>query len=109
MPGTNQLLGNALTNRGKYAREKRKWQTVVQLYAKEQDFQPITEPAHFEFEFLEPNRRRNPDNLCLGPIKVLLDALVYAKLLKNDGWDEIASFVCTWKVDKQPGVRLTVR
>ena len=108
MPGLNELIALAKSHPKAYAREKKKWAHVIGLYALEQKFPVIDEPAHFEFEYLEPNRRRDPDNLT-GARKFCLDALQDAGLLANDGWENILSFCETWKVDKQPGVRLTVR
>jgi Holliday junction resolvase RusA-like endonuclease len=108
MPGGNDLLKWAKTNPRWYASEKRKWGTLVALYAREQGFKVISSPAHFEFELWEPNRRRDPDNMCFGASKFLLDALQDAKLLENDNWNWVRSFAFTWKQAAPAGVKLTV-
>ena len=109
MPGLNELISMAKRSPMEYFAEKKKWSRLVKLYALEQKFEPITEPAFFEFEILEPNRKRDPDNMCGGVQKFVFDALQDAGLLENDGWEQILAISHTWKVDHQPGVRLTVR
>lgn len=110
MPGLNELLTAALNNRHTYGSMKKKWGGVVALYARSQGFMPIGGPAHFEIECVEPNRRRDPDNLVGGAQKVIFDALQEANLLENDGWEHVLSISSSWRVDKgRCGVQLTVR
>ena len=110
LPGLNEILGASNTNRFAYAGMKKKWGRTVSLYALQQKFQPIVAPAHFEIECLEPNRRRDPDNIAAGAQKIILDALQESKLLGNDGWEDVLSLMVSWTVDKvAPGVRLIVR
>lgn len=110
MPGLNEILGASNAHWAKYAKMKKKWGGIVVLYARSQGFAPITGPAHYEFECLEPNRLRDPDNFCAGARKICLDGLREGGFLKNDGWEHVLSLSDTWKVDKlHPGVRLTVR
>ena len=110
MPNLNDLLAAALSHRTVYGKLKRKWGGVVSLYARSQGFAAIDGPAHFEIEFVEPNRRRDPDGLVAGGTKIVFDALQEAGLLANDGWEHVLSILPTWRVDKAaPGVRLTVR
>lgn len=45
------------------------------------------------------NKRKDKDNIAVG-IKFILDGLVEAKVIKNDGWKEINNFKHTFKVDK---------
>jgi Holliday junction resolvase RusA-like endonuclease len=93
-----------------YANMKRHWAGVVRIHAHAQHFDPIAGPAHYEIEFVEPNRRRDPDGLVAGGLKIIFDALQEAGLMQNDGWANVLSISPTWRVDKtKPGVRLTVR
>lgn len=109
-PGLNDIIGESSRSHHGWNRMKQKWGRTVVLYARSQNFEAIRTPAHFEFEFIEPNRRRDPDNVVAGGVKIALDALVQAGLLKDDGWDEIASILPSWRVDKDaPGMRMTVR
>lgn len=110
LPGLNDIIGESSRSHHGWNRLKQKWGRTVVLYARAQGFETIQTPAHFELEFIEPNRRRDPDNIISGGCKVILDALVQAGLLSDDGWDEVASILPSWRVDSEkPGVRVTVR
>ncbi len=119
MPGLNDLLrakmqiGEGVSAKGKrwngYAAMKRKYGNLVALCARSQGFQPITEPCHFEYEFGEPKRNRDPSGLVSGGIKLIEDGLQEAGLLQNDNWEWVLSFVATWRVSKEPYVKVTVR
>jgi Holliday junction resolvase RusA-like endonuclease len=117
LPNLNDLIrakGATPARRGKrrpsmYGALKRKWSQAIAICARTQDFARITRPAHFAFEFIEPNKRRDPDGISGGGQKLILDALQDAGLLRDDGWDEVLSIASRWRVDKvSPGVRVTV-
>ncbi len=110
MPNLNDVIEKCKTHWSSYGVFKKKWAQTVTLYAREQQFPAIAEPAFFEFEFGEPNRRRDPDNFTGGAQKIIFDALQDAGLLKNDGWEQVLGISHTWRVvDTQAFVRLTVR
>lgn len=94
----------------KWRKMKSHWAQIISLHAENQGFGPINTPAHFELEFREPNRRRDPDNFVGGGMKLIFDAFQEAGLLENDGWDQILSIAPSWKVEKfAPGVLVRVR
>ena len=64
--------------------------------------------ARFEFRWVEPNRKRDLDGIAAGGRKVILDSLVLAKVLDNDGWAQIAGWVDTFEVGPKPGVGVTI-
>lgn len=109
MPGLNELIGAALTHRGSYGTIKKKWGRTIGLLAYAQGFKRLEAPAHFEFEFGETTRRRDPDGLVGGALKVFFDGLQEAGLLVNDNWEWVLSFVATWKVSEKAYVKVTVR
>lgn len=57
-------------------------------------------PIKIIYRFYEPNKRRDKDNVAAFAMKVIQDALVKEKIIKNDGWREIESFECLFDVDK---------
>ena len=57
-------------------------------------------PVYIKYRWYEPNRRRDLDNISSFGRKVIQDALVKAKVLKNDGWKEITGFQDNFFVDK---------
>jgi len=66
------------------------------------------ESAKIDFLWIEPNRRRDPSNVCAGGRKFILDAMVKCGLLVNDNW-LISDFSDKFKVDKMgAGVEVTI-
>src|SRR5512139_442853 len=105
MPGLNELVGE---NPYVYNKAKQKWSHVIGILARAQRFEPVTSPAHFVYEFVEPDRKRDPSNFCFAAAKFIEDALQVAGLLKNDGWKHVSSFAFTWKVGNPSGVKVRV-
>jgi Holliday junction resolvase RusA-like endonuclease len=71
-----------------YARLKREWTTVVMALARSAKLRPV-QRASVAFEWWETTARRDPDNITAGA-KLVLDGLVAAGVLPDDGQDEIA-------------------
>lgn len=68
----------------------------------------VFKQAKIDFVWIEPNRRRDPSNVCAGGRKFLLDAMVKTGLLTNDNW-LIKDFSDSFKVDKVgAGVQVTI-
>ena len=59
----------------------------------------ITMPVYITYTWIEPTKRRDKDNIAFAK-KFVQDALVRAKVIKNDGWKEIAGFRDCFDVDK---------
>ena len=49
--------------------------------------------AKFVFLWLEPNKKRDKDNIAAGGRKYIFDSLVEMGILKGDGWN----FVINWE------------
>ncbi len=108
LPGLNEILnakGNTYRrDRSQWTGLKQKWCGLVALYASQQRIQPI-KAAWFRYSVKEPNRKRDPSNVICGAIKIIEDGLQKAKLLKNDGWENVLGIVPAWEVDRhKPGV-----
>ena len=69
----------------------------IALFARQQGF--LGGAGHWTFLHLQPHRRRDPDNITAGAHKVIFDALVNDKRLKNDGWAHILGIRDYWRVD----------
>jgi hypothetical protein len=106
LPGFNEMLdahGAGGGGRGNhYAHMKRKWTDDIALLAKIHKLRPVA-CVRLRFVWREPRRRRDPDNVAAGK-KLILDGLVRAGVLANDGWDEVAGFTDAWEVSSTPGV-----
>jgi hypothetical protein len=128
-PGLNQLLdkktlGAVLRERGKrrnrfgrfnksvadpYAQTKAQWNTRVWAHVHDLRIEPFANGAHVAFEIHEKDRRRDPDGFTSGAAKVVLDGLVKARVLNNDGWHDVLSLSHTWLVSDRPGIKVILR
>ena len=72
------------------------------------DRQTFTEPVYIRFCWVEPNRRRDKDNIASAK-KFCLDALVKANVLQGDGWKYIIGFSDRFAVDnKNPHIEIEI-
>lgn len=110
LPGLNELIAAAKAGRGKcnaYARLKDKYSRIIALYARSQQLRPINGKPYFVFFWIEPDRRRDPDNIAAGGRKIILDALTELGIITGDGWKHISGWHDNFEIDKkQPGVRI---
>ena len=64
--------------------------------------------ARIVFRWVEKNKRRDKDNVAFAK-KFILDALQETGILKNDGWEEVASFTDEFAVNrKYPHVEVLI-
>jgi Holliday junction resolvase RusA-like endonuclease len=81
----NEVIRNAAYNRygGGAQRKKEKnrcyWSILEQMNGKR-----FTSPVTISFTWIEPNSKRDLDNISGGGQKVLIDSLVMAKVIPND-------------------------
>lgn len=105
IPGMNEIIAAAKGAGGRgarYAKLKRMWTRKVWALARVSRLRPV-ERAFFRFEWREVDRARNPDNIAASK-KLILDGLVLAKVLSNDGWKQVAGWTDSFVVDPKPGV-----
>ncbi len=70
----------------------------------------IEEPVFMEYRWYEKNKKRDLDNISSYGRKVIQDSLVYAHVLKNDGWKEITGFSDEFYVDAaNPRIEVLIR
>lgn len=70
----------------------------------------IEKPVFMEYRWYEGNKRRDLDNISSFGRKVIQDSLVYAHVLKNDGWKEIHGFSDSFLIDEQnPRIEVLIR
>lgn len=101
LPGLNELIDAERTHRQKGANLKRKAESIVRAYIKQQlrGVRPRV-PVELYYHFYEPNRKRDLDNIAGFAHKVIQDSLVKEGILNNDGWDFINGFTDEFYVDK---------
>jgi Holliday junction resolvase RusA-like endonuclease len=69
----------------------------------------ITKPVILKYDFYEPNKKRDLDNISAFGHKVIQDSLVKTGVLKNDGWNEITGFLDKFYCDSaRPRIEVTI-
>lgn len=70
----------------------------------------IEKPVFMEYLWVEPNRRRDLDNISSFGRKVIQDALVSTGVLKDDGWKYVVGFSDRFEVDKKdPRIEVRIK
>lgn len=113
IPGTlndlNDYIDAERANRYKAAKMKRENMDLVAVFIRRcMRGVTIRNPVFMEYTWVEPNRRRDLDNVSSFGRKVIQDALVECGVLENDGWKNIVGFSDKFKVDKE-NPRIEVR
>lgn len=110
LPGMNELIEAAKGARGRghrYSRLKLVWNDTIVLLARAARI-PTMKRAHLAFRWLERDKRRDPDNIAGGGRKIVLDGLVTAGVLENDGWAQVAGWTDSFDVAARAGVEVTI-
>jgi Holliday junction resolvase RusA-like endonuclease len=112
LPSLNDLIGAAKGAGGtgtNYSKLKKQWQFTVWAYAKKARLKRADGPVDVEFVWREKNRRRDLDNISGGGQKLVLDGLVKAGVLEDDGWEHVFSIQHRFHVDpRNPGVLIRI-
>lgn len=109
LPGLNEMLESAKGAGGtgrRYAKVKKTWTETVWAVALSNRIKPLAR-VELGFLWVERNRQRNPDNVASAK-KFILDGLVMAKVLKNDGWGQVAGWTDSFTTEGTPGVWVTL-
>ena len=107
-PSLNVTIAAAKRHWSIYAKEKRRLTLSVALLAKVQRIKPV-ERAVIRFTWYEANKRRDPDNISAAGKKPILDGLVEAGVLKDDGWSVIQGLEDRFAIDtERPRVEVTI-
>jgi Holliday junction resolvase RusA-like endonuclease len=101
LPGMNEYINADRANRYLGAKLKKTWQEKVYALALIQlKGYTATKPVKLHYTWFEPNKKRDLDNISAFGHKVIQDALVQAKVLENDGQEQIVGFSDTFCVDR---------
>lgn len=100
LPGLNELIEAERRNRFIGAKLKKQYEAVVMRAARSLGNVEFEEPVYMVYHWYEKDRRRDKDNICAFGRKVIQDALVKARFLRNDGWKNIAGLEDRFYVDK---------
>lgn len=110
LPDMNAVIA---ANRSHYhagAKLKKQATTTCRTYAlaaKNKGFALGELPANLKITWYVKNRRKDKDNIT-SAIKFVLDGMVDAGLIENDGWQQIGDIYHVCKVDKNERVEIEV-
>lgn len=100
LPGLNQYQYACRSHFSKGAQMKKQYITMVSAYIYQQLRNVhITKKVKIEYNWYEPNRKRDLDNISSFGRKVIQDALVDNNILENDGWNNVIGFSDTFFID----------
>ena len=102
LPGLNEYIDAERKSRYKAAKLKSDAEQLVMAYARRDLRKWRAHGAvYMRYTWYERDRRRDKDNVSGYGRKVIQDALVRAKILKNDGWNDIIGFEDIFYIDKK--------
>ena len=108
LPGLNEYTEANRRNRMCGAALKRSAETVITQYIRVARVQPFAGPVFLSFSWHERDRRRDVDNIAFAK-KFILDALVTAGILADDGRKNVVGFSDEFHVDlANPRVVVTI-
>lgn len=109
LPCLNDFIKAANKNRYAGANLKKEWQNAVAMALKGQINRPLVEPVRLHYLWVEPNERRDKDNVSGFGHKIVQDALVQIGALKNDGWANVLGSSDDYAIDKEnPRVEIEI-
>ncbi len=108
LPSLNQIIDESKSHWTRYHKLKKEYSTLVTILAKIR-LRPVHGRVSLSFCWYCRNRRKDPDNISSAGRKIILDGLVSAGILEDDGWKQVSSFTDNFEVDKNsPRVEVTL-
>lgn len=96
LPTLNEEIAAAKAHWSRYAAHKKAYTALAKGYAKQ--LTPIKGCFTVHCYWFVKNKRSDPDNISFA-LKYILDGLVEAKILPNDGWHQISGICHSFAVD----------
>jgi len=108
LPDLNQIIAESKNHWGSYSSLK-KANTQLVAFCTKQATKQKYKKIDLEITWYCKDRRKDKDNIMAGGLKMILDGLVVAGVIKNDGWSEIGSINNHFEVDKDnPRVEIKI-
>lgn len=111
LPNLNDYIAAERTNRHKGAKVKADSGNVVAVAIRQcLRGVRIEKPVEVHYTWVEPNKRRDKDNVSSFGRKVIQDALVQCGVLRDDGWKYVVGFSDRFEVDKDdPRIEVLIK
>jgi len=108
LPNLNDYVNACRTNRYAGASMKKVQEQYITQYIPH--WAPYHEAVMIEFDFYEPDERRDIDNIAATGHKFVLDSLVAKGVLLNDNQKCVKALVSRFHVDKKnPRIEVRIR
>lgn len=110
MPGLNELFNAAKGNWGQteYTLLKKAWERCIAQTLVIYKIKPVM-TANISFNWVEINKKRDPDNVSSGGRKLILDSMVKCGILGGDGWRYIRGWSDSFTINaNNPGVNVVI-
>lgn len=104
LPSLNDYIAAMNRNRHIGNKMKRQYTEEVVEAVLEQGLKPYDKSVELTFTWVEPNARRDPDNITSFGRKVILDGLVESGILQKDSQRYVSGWQDTWSVGKEPQI-----
>lgn len=99
LPTLNEIINEAKAHWNNYRVQKEDSTDKVAWAAIEAGL-PRLNAVKLDITYYRKNRRNDPDNIAAAK-KFILDGLVAAGVLENDGWKQVRGWTEAWEVDKK--------
>ena len=107
LPGLNEIIAMSKEHWAKYAEEKHNRTEEIAYLAKSQ-IKRKYKKVDLIFTWYCKNKKRDKDNIIAGQ-KFILDGLVAAGVIENDGWRQVGNILHYFEVDnKNPRVEILI-
>lgn len=107
LPDLNTIIDESKKHWAKYSGIKKEYTEMVAWIAKgnKRKFKKID----LDITWICKNKQKDKDNIAVG-VKFILDGLVMAGTIKNDGWNEVGDITHKYDVDKDnPRVEVRIK
>ena len=106
LPGLNKIIDKSKAHHMAFASMKKKNTNLVTWKAKGI---PKMESIYLNIKYYCKDRRRDPDNIAAAK-KFILDGLVGAGVIENDGWKQVKGWSESWEKDKEnPRIEIEIK
>ena len=107
LPDLNTIIDQSKSHWANYSKMKK---TYTSRVAQAAIGAKRVKKADIDITYYCKNRRKDPDNIIGGGNKFVLDGLVKAGVIENDGWRHVNSLNCRCRLDKDnPRVEIRIR
>lgn len=105
-PTLNEIIKASKSHPMAYANMKKDYTALTMIHANKL---PKLKHADIEFTWYCKNKRKDKDGIMVGQ-KFILDGLVKAGVLENDGWAQIGKLSHDFAIDKDnPRVEIKIK